>query len=240
VVVFWESTSYLGLYNLKLLPPPSQIIKAFFRMVRTGEWITDVEATLSRYAIGFILGAIFGVLVGVATGRLKVLYYAVAPLMNFLRSTPSVALVPLSIVLLGIGEAAKFFVIAWGVFFPVWIATHTGVRNVTPAYEWAARSLGARRTELLMEVIFPQALPYIASGIRIGVATGFFALAAAEMAGAYAGVAFRIFFAQQGFRTDEMMVAILTIGGLGFAADFVFVTLTKLAIPWLRSDDARS
>ena len=238
VVVLWELTSHIGLYNTKLLPPPSQIIQAFVRMVRTGEWLSDVEATLSRYAAGFIIGAMSGVLIGVATGRIKTLYSAVAPLMNFLRSTPSVALVPLSIVLLGIGEAGKVFVIAWGVFFPVWIATHSGVRNVTPAYEWAARSLGARRTKLLTEVIFPQALPYIASGIRIGVATGFFALAAAEMAGAYAGVAFRIFFAQQGFRTDEMMVAILTIGGLGFAADLAFVTLTRLAVPWWHGDSA--
>lgn len=176
-------------------------------------------------------------LTGFATGRIRAVYDAIAPLMNFLRSTPSVALVPLSIVWLGIGDAAKFFVIGWGVFFPVWIATHTGVRNVTRAYEWAARSLGAGRIRLLTEVIFPEALPYIASGVRIGIATGFFALAAAEMAGAYAGVAFRIFFAQQGFHTDEMMVAILTIGALGLVADRIFVVLARLAIPWTRSDD---
>lgn len=71
VVVFWELTSHLGLYNTKLLPPPSQIIQAFVRMVRTGLWLNDVEATLSRYAAGFIIGAISGVLVGVATGRLE-------------------------------------------------------------------------------------------------------------------------------------------------------------------------
>jgi len=234
----WEGTARLGLYNARLVPPPDQVVAEFFRMIQSGEWISDVEASLKRYAVGFIIGVITGILAGFATGRVKAVYDATAPLMNFLRSTPSVALVPLSIVWLGIGEAGKYFVIAWGVFFPVWIATHTGTRNVTRAYEWAARSLGARHIHMLTEVIFPEALPFIVSGVRIGIATGFFALAAAEMAGAYAGVAFRIFFAQQGFHTAEMMVAILTIGALGLIADRLFVALTKRAIPWGRADDA--
>ena len=232
----WEVTGRLGLYNAKLFPPPSLVVTAFYRMVGSGEWVSDVEASLSRYLVGLFIGTIAGTFLGFATGRMRAVYDAVAPLMNFLRSTPSVALVPLSIVLLGISDVGKIFVIAWGVAFPVWIGTHTGMRQVTLAYEWAARSLGAGRAQLLTEILLPEALPHIISGVRIGIATGFFALAAAEMSGANAGVAFRIFFAQQGFHTDEMMVAILTIGALGLVADRIFITFARLAIPWWRSD----
>ncbi len=236
VIAVWETTGYLDFYNVKLLPQPSQIAVAFYHMVRTGEWISDVEASLSRYVVGLLIGVILGVSLGFATGRVKIVYDAVAPLMNFLRSTPSVALVPLSIVLLGIGEVGKDFVIAWGVTFPVWIGTHTGMRQVTTAYDWAARSLGAQRFRILAEVLLPEALPHIMSGIRIGIATGFFALAAAEMAGASSGVAYRIFAAQQGFQTDEMMVAILTIGALGLVADITFMAFARRVAPWWKND----
>jgi ABC-type nitrate/sulfonate/bicarbonate transport system permease component len=237
LVVAWEAIGHLGLYNVKLLPPPSEIVSAFLRMVRTGEWTSDVEASLSRYFVGLIIGAILGVCLGFATGRVRIIYNTIAPLMNFLRSTPSIALVPLSIVLLGIGEVSKDFVIAWGVTFPVWIGTHTGMRQLTTAYDWAARSLGARKVRILAEVLLPEALPHIMSGIRIGIATGFFALAAAEMAGASSGVAYRIFAAQQGFQTDEMMVAILTIGALGLIADVTFAAFAKRVAPWWKNDD---
>ena len=118
VIACWEASSQLGIYNAKLLPPPSQVAAAFMRMLRSGIWVTDVEATLERYVVGLVIGIISGVLIGFATGRIKLAYDALAPLMNFFRSTPSVALVPLSIVLLGIGETGKYFVIAWEFSFP--------------------------------------------------------------------------------------------------------------------------
>jgi ABC-type nitrate/sulfonate/bicarbonate transport system permease component len=158
-------------------------------------------------------------------------------LLNFLRSTPAVALIPLAIVWFGIGELEKIFVVIWGVTFPVWLNTHTGVLEVEKEYVWAAQSLGATGWRIYREVYMPRALPFIIAGARMGIATAFFALAAAEMAGAFGGVAFRIFHSHQMFRTDKMMVAILTIGLLGIVFDRLFVRIMRWIIPWWAGEE---
>ena len=94
VLGLWEIVSRFGLYNPLLFPPPSQIASTFSEMVKSGEWIQDIGASMSRYAAGFVLGAFFGILLGMLTGRVQVLRDSLSPLLNYLRSTPSVALVP--------------------------------------------------------------------------------------------------------------------------------------------------
>lgn len=230
----WEVSGRLELYNSKLLPPPTHVAAAFVDMLRSGEWLADLSASVGRYAAGLCFGAVLGVGVGIATGRVTWIDGALSPLFHFLRNTPSIALVPLSVVLLGISETGKVCVIAWGVFFPSWIGAHAGMRGLSQAYEWAGRSLGLRGANLFWKVVLPQALPQIVAGVRIAVSTGFFALAAAELAGAYSGVGFRIFASEQMFRTDKMMVAIVTIGCLGWLADRFFCWFVQTSCPWLK------
>jgi NitT/TauT family transport system permease protein len=233
----WELVSRSGLYNPLLFPPPSQVASTFLEMVKSGEWVRDLRASMSRYLAGFILGGFFGILLGMLTGRVQVLRDSLSPLLNFLRSTPSVALIPLAIVWFGIGESEKIFIVTWGVTFPLWLNTHAGVSEVEREYVWAAQSLGARGWRLYSEVYVPRALPFIIAGTRMAIATGFFALAAAEMAGAFNGVAFRIFYSHQFFRTDKMMVAILTIGFLCIVSDRLFVHMMRWLLPWWKGEE---
>lgn len=237
VLVLWETISRVGFYNPLLFPPPSQIASTFSEMIKSGEWVSDLEASMSRYGAGFALGIVFGIVLGMVTGRVQFLRDSLSPLLNFLRSTPSVALIPLAIVWFGIGEAQKIFVVTWGVTFPLWLNTHAGVSEVEREYVWAAQSLGARPWRLYAEVYLPRALPFIIAGTRMGIATGFFALAAAEMAGAFGGVAFRIFYSYQVFRTDKMMVAILTIGFLGIISDRLFIYFVRWLLPWWKGEE---
>jgi ABC-type nitrate/sulfonate/bicarbonate transport system, permease component len=206
-------------------------------MIETGEWGRDLQYSLFRYMIGFILGNLLGILLGVLTGRIQVIRDSLGPLLNFLRSTPSVALIPLAIVWFGIGEPQKIFIVTWGVTFPVWLNTFSGVSEVESEYVWAAQSLGAKKWQIYREVYFFRALPFIIAGARMGIATGFFALAAAEMGGAFEGIAFRIFNSHQMFRTDKMMVAILTIGLLGITFDRLFVFLMRWLLPWWKGKE---
>lgn len=124
-----------------------------------------------------------------------------------------------------------------GVTFPLWLNTHAGVSEVEREYIWAAQSLGATGWRIYLEVYVPRALPFIIAGTRMGIATGFFALAAAELAGAFSGIAFRIFYSYQLFRTDKMMVAILTIGFLGIVCDRLFVRIIRWLLPWWRGEE---
>lgn len=236
VLLLWELISTTGLYNSRLFPPPSHTVRAFLQMIASGELVSDLGCSLSLYGIGFTVGNVLGIAFGMLTGRIKFIRDSLGPLLNFPRSTPLVALIPLAIVWFGIGPEQKIFLVAWGVTFPVWLSTQAGVSEVEKEYVWAAQSFGATGWRLYFEIYLPRALPFIVAGTRTAIATGFFALAAAEMAGAFCGVAFRIFYSQQMFRTDKMMAAILTIGVLGIVCDWLFVRVMRWFLPWSVGD----
>lgn len=230
--LLWELAAYLELYNVVLFPPPSQIWTGFLEIFMDGTWWRDIKFSSMRYGGGFFLGNIIGIIFGVLTGRIAILNRLLGPILNYLRATPSVALVPAAIVWFGIGEVEKLFIVTWGCTFPVWINTHAGTSEVEREYIWAAQTLGATGWRLYLEVIAPRALPYIVAGSRVSVATGFFALAAAEMAGAYEGVGFRIFHSHEFFRTDIMLSAIMTIGLMALLSDTLFVRIVRIILPW--------
>jgi ABC-type nitrate/sulfonate/bicarbonate transport system permease component len=238
ILALWETISRFGFYNPLLFPPPTKIAFTFSEMVKSGEWLSDLRASMTRYLAGFALGSFIGILLGLLTGRVQFFRDSLSPLLNFLRSTPSVALIPLAIVWFGIGESEKVFIVTWGVTFPMWLNTFAGVSEVEREYVWAAQSLGAKGWRLYSEVYIPRAVPFIIAGTRMAIATGFFALAASEMSGAFSGIAFRIFYSHQFFRTDKMMVAILTIGFLSVTSDRLFVFTMRWLLPWWRGEES--
>lgn len=240
LTALWEIAAWRQWYVVELFPPPHRLVVALTEGIASGELFADLKASLLRYSTGLVIGSLIGVATGLLTGRSKFLHDTVGPMLNFCRSTPSVALIPLAIVWLGIGEGSKIFVIAWGATFPVWISTHAGVAEVEREYLWAAQTLGVQPWRMYYEVLLPRALPYIVSGTRIAVATGFFALAAAEMAGAYEGIAFRVFQSHSMFRTDKMLVAIMVIGCIGLASDRSFVAVARRLVPWWKPQGSKS
>ena len=233
----WHSLSNSTLYNSKLFPGPVVVFTALAEMIASNIWFHDVSSSMGRYFAGYIIGALLGVSLGVTTGSIRWFRDLVSPLMNFLRGTPSVALIPLAIVWFGIGDTEKIFVISWGVLFPIWLNTQAGIAEVDKHLIWAAKSLGASQMRIHLEIFLLGALPYILAGGRMAIATGFFALAAAEMAGAFNGVAFRVFHSHQMFRTDRMLASIFTIGLLGIGLDYAFVRFWRWRLPWWSPDD---
>ena len=236
LLMVWQLLSLGHVYDSHLLSPPTDIAKAFIQMVEDGEWFIDVRDSLARYGLGLLLGCSAGVVTGLLTGRLQVLRACVTPILDFSRSTPLISLVPLFIVLFGIGFEEKVLLVAWGVIFPVWLNTQAGVSTIEKEYIWAARSLGVSGWRLYSEVLLPRALPFIITGVRVGIATGFFALGAAEIAGAFSGVVFRAYYSHQMFRTDKMMVAILTIGLLGILCDRLYIFAMARIVPWWKEN----
>ncbi|MBI5134795.1 ABC transporter permease [Candidatus Uhrbacteria bacterium] len=235
LLALWQAVSSAGLYNPHLFPAPTSIGRAFRAMVISREWLNDLQSSLVRFGIGFITGNAIGILLGLLTGRSQLFKATLGLLLNYLRSTPSVALIPLAIVWFGIGEMEKIFIVTWGVTFPVWLNTSSGFMEVEQEYVRAAQILGARGWRMYAHVYVPHVLPYIIAGARMGIATGFFALAAAEMSGTSSGIGFRIFYSHQLFRADSMMVAIMTIGLLGIIIDRIFVTVIGRIFPWWRA-----
>jgi NitT/TauT family transport system permease protein/sulfonate transport system permease protein len=208
------------------------VFGAAIAMAASGELFVHAGVSLARALVGLLIGSVIGILFGLLTGRIALFCFMTEPIAQFFRSIPAIAVVPLAVIWFGLGETSKIFLITFGVFFPVWINTLMGVRNVKPIYIRAARSLGSTREQLLRRVILPAALPFIITGLRISVSIAFIMLAAAEMAGARSGLGQLIQESYLVFRTDRMMVGIAMLGLMGLIADRLFMASLRRIFPW--------
>jgi ABC-type nitrate/sulfonate/bicarbonate transport system permease component len=238
-MVAWETVARFGFVHASLFPPPSRVCAAFLEMARSGELMRDLRASLWRAVIGFVFGAAAGIVTGLATARIERVDNYLAPIIQLFRPLPPVAIIPLVIVWFGIGEVSKVFSIAFAVFFPVWINTHLGAHEVPKTFLWSAQTLGVKRIRLLSRVIFPAALPFIVAGLRTGVSLAFVMVFVSELAGASAGIGYQINISYLAYRVDRMMAALVVLGLLGAAGDFILMHLTWLAYPWLKLTDQR-
>lgn len=231
VLLLWELAARLGLYRTVFLPPPTECYEAIVSMLQSGELSTDIGLSLQRALVGFVLGSLCGIAAGLLTGRLGFIDLTLGQVIRLLRSVPSISLVPLAIVWFGLGELPKYLIVFWGVFFPVWINTHIGSTQIEPEVMWAAKSLGARRATMFVEIIFPASFPFILAGMRAGIAIAFVVLVAAEMTGAFGGLGYRIYASHLVFRVDKMVIGIAALGAIGAVADVVFGAALS-AVPW--------
>ena len=234
VLLLWEILARAGLTHASLFPPPTKVLRASFEMARSGELARDIRASLWRAVIGFVMGSAVGITIGLVTGRVDELDNYVSPVIQLFRPLPPVAIIPLVIVWFGIGEISKIFSIAFAVFFPVWINTHLGAREVPQTFIWSAETLGIKRLSMLWKVIFPATLPFIVAGLRTGVSLAFIMVFVSELAGASAGIGYQISVSYLAYRVDRMMAALVLLGLLGAAADFLLSRLAWLVFPWLR------
>lgn len=218
---FWELVSRSGIVNPVLFPPPSVVAVALVDWVHNG-LLADLAMSLSRVAVGFASGALLGALVGILTGRYRLFANFLTPVFQLLRPIPPIAFVPIVILWFGLSELGKYFLVFWGVFFTVWIAAHLGVQRVDPMLIRAARSLGMPERRMLQEVLLPASAPYIFVGLRTSVGISFYTLVAAELAGTFAGLAYRIEVAQQNLQIGQVLAGLLILGVVSFTADRAF------------------
>lgn len=229
----WEAVPYLvPELNATLFPPPSTVFATLVPMLQSGEIAHNILVSLGRAGAGFAIALVLGIAAGLLTARVRVLDHVSEPILHGLRSIPVIALVPISVLWLGIGEAAKVALVACGAFFPIWIATFIGVRDVHIVYLRSAACLGAGRLSTMLWVVLPAALPLILAGLRQALAISLIVLVAAELAGATAGVAYMMAMGHQLFRVDVMFIGLLILGALGFLADRLFVALARRLFPW--------
>lgn len=229
----WEATPHIIPWmNILLFPPPSDVIGTLKELIESGELVDGIIISLKRALYGFVIATVLGILAGLLTGRIRVLQYLSDPLLHGMRSIPAIALIPLSLLWFGIGEASKVALIAWGAFFPIWLNTFTGVRDVAPAVIRSAASLGALPHQTMFFVILPASLPFILVGLRQGIGIALIVLVAAELAGASSGVGFMIATSHQLFRVDIMFIGIATLGAMGYVVDRLFALAQTYLFPW--------
>jgi len=232
LVVLWELITRTGLVSSLFLPSPLGVLAEGWAMARSGQLVVHLATSLERLAWGFGIGALAGIGVGVAVGFFSLADAVVQPLIAATFPIPKIALLPLLILWLGIGEASKVAVVALGVFFPMAINTYSGVRQADPLLIRAAVSFGAGRWSVIRKVVVPSALPMVFAGLKLGAGTALLLLVAAEQIAADAGIGFLILQSGNLMETTQLMVGIVVLSLLGVASYWALGALERVVIRW--------
>jgi ABC-type nitrate/sulfonate/bicarbonate transport system permease component len=232
LVVIWELVSRFHLVDPFFLPAPTTILVAAYKMIASGELIKHIKISLFRALSGYFIAVLVGIGLGIMVGWSKVSENIFDPLIELIRPIPTLALVPLIILWIGIGDLSKIIIVFKACLFPVLLNTIAGVKSVDKKLIQAARSLGAKDRQILMKVVIPSALPVIFTGIRISTAMCMMAIVGVEMIAAESGLGFLIVDMQRIFATDKMFVGIITLTLLGFFMDRIVRWVQKRVLKW--------
>lgn len=232
LLAIWVVASSAGLTNAYLLPSPDRIMRAAFELAGSGELARHVGASLGRVLAGFAITAALALPLAILTAVFPRTGDYLKWLMEALRVTPPLALIPLLILWLGIGETSKLAIVVLASFFPIYMNAVAGMREADHKLVELAQTLDLTRTELIIHVLLPAALPGIVNGLRLGFGYSWRALVGAELIAASAGLGFLIIDASEMARTDRVFVGIFAIAGLGILSDWLFRRLAARLMPW--------
>jgi sulfonate transport system permease protein len=231
-LLLWQVSSAAGWVSAAVFPPLDAIVAALWKGVVGGSLIDDLAISLQRSGFAFAAAVSLGIPLGLFMGQVRGVERALDPILQFFRQTSALALYPVFILLLGLGEASKIFVIFWATLFPILLATVGGVKEVDTRLIEMARTYGASRLTVFRRVVLPASLPAIFVGLRLGATTALLLLIASEMIGANKGLGFQVMNAQYNFQIPTMFAAILLLALLGLAANAALVALQRRLCRW--------
>ncbi len=231
-LALWQISSTRGWVNPSVFPPLDVIVSALWGSLASGALLDDIAISLQRAGIAFFAAVVIGVPLGLVMGQARIVEQALDPLLQFFRQTSALALYPVFILLLGLGETSKVFVIFWATLFPILLSTIGGVKEVDTKLIEMARTYGAGRFTIFRRVVLPASVPAIFVGLRLSATTALLLLIAAEMIGANKGVGFQVMNAQYNFQIPLMFAAILLLALLGLIANAVLVLLQRKLCRW--------
>ena len=238
IVVFfllWEVLPRSGIVNPAFLPPLSVVLETTWQLYQSGQLGIHFFASIQRSIIGFLLALAIAIPLGLVIGWYKLVAETLNPLLELFRNTTALALMPLFILFLGIGETSKISLLVYACTWPILLNTITGVQTVDPLLIKSARTMGLKPYQLFRKVILPASVPTIFVGIRLAGAISIFALVAVEMFGAKAGLGYLIIYSQFSFEIPQMFVGILVITLVGLAFNYLLIGLEKYFTAWKRN-----
>jgi NitT/TauT family transport system permease protein len=250
LLLAWEGISRAGWVTPLILPSPTAVALRWWTYLApavpyqpetsrlawlvSGELPGDAATSLLRIAAGFALGAGLALPLGLVMGARPLAYQLFNPVLQLLRPIPPIAYIPLAILWFGLGNPPALFLISLGAFFPVLMNTIAGVRSVDAIFVRAARNLGAGEWVLFRRVMIPAAMPYILTGVRVGIGVAFIVVIVAEMIAVNSGLGYRILEAREYFWSDKVIAGMATIGLCGLGIDLGMSRLNGWLLRWHR------
>lgn len=231
-LLIWEAAPRLSLVDRVFLPPFSEVVSAFAALVRNGQLQEHVTASLTRALAGFFVAVVIAIPLGIAIAWYRPVSDFLNPILELFRNTAALALLPVFVLILGIGEESKIALVIYACTFPILLNTISGVRSVDPLLVKSAASLGFSSIKLFQKVVLPAAVPTIFTGIRMSAAASILVLIAAEMVGAKAGLGYLITASQLNFQIPNMYAGIVAIALLGLTLNGVLMLIERRLSRW--------
>ncbi|SHJ73025.1 ABC transporter permease [Propionispora hippei] len=235
LLLLWEFSSRAGLIDTRLFSSPSHILQAFIPLLVSGDLPYNTWISVQRIILGFIAGSLPGILIGISMGLSPFVRSTFEPLISATYPIPKLALMPLILLIFGLGETSKVFTIAIGVFYLVVINTMVGVLTIDKIYLDVAKNFGASRKDFYLTVALPGALPTIFAGLKLGMGMALILIVAAELSAAKAGIGWMIWRAYDMFDIEQMFAALITLSILGYIFSLLLDLIERLALPWKQS-----
>jgi len=232
IILLWQAASVAGWISGHVLPAPSEVAAAGWRLLKSGELERNILVSFERAMAGLVVGGGIGFAFGLANGVSALSSKLTDTTLQMIRNVPHLALIPLVILWFGIDEAAKLFLVALGVFFPIYLNTLHGIRTVDPQLIEMGRIYGMTDRELFRRVIFPGALPSIFVGIRFALGIMWLTLIVAETIAASSGLGYMAMQAREFMLIDVVVLSILIYALLGKLADSASRALERLTLSW--------
>jgi sulfonate transport system permease protein len=232
IIAVWQILSSDGLIPLRVLPAPSDVVLAGWKLLLSGELLRNMWVSFWRASVGFAIGGSIGFVLGLANGLSRTSERILDSTLQMVRNIPHLALIPLVILWFGIDESAKLFLVALGVFFPIYINTQHGIRTVDPQLVEMGRTYGMSAATLFRRVILPGALPSIFVGLRYALGIMWLTLIVAETISASSGIGYMAMQAREFLLVDVVVLSILIYALLGKLADSCARVLERLCLGW--------
>lgn len=242
VLFLWYVATSTGWVDIRFVPSPLTVGKTLYTWIfatptgdpYTGSWLAHAGYSTFRVLFGFFIAAVLGVVLGTLIGWFRLFSDLVDPIIQMLRPIPITSWVPFAVIFFGIRDASAFFLIALGAFFPIVVNTAAGVAGTPKLLVRAARMLGIRPHMLLLRVVVPSALPFIFTGLRLGIGLAWVLVIVAEMLAVKSGLGFAMWDAYYFLRMDVIIAAMLSVGLLGFCSDLVVLGVSRWVLRWNR------
>ena len=232
LLLLWEALSRFGWVDRTFLPPFSQVAQTLIAGIASGEIPGHLTASAGRALSGFLIAIVIGVPLGLVIGWYRRVGEILNPLLELFRNTAPLALLPVFVLMLGMGETSKIAMVLYSCLWPIVLNTVTGVREVDPLLIRSARAMGLSQARLFRKVVLPAATPTVFTGIRIAGAYAILVLVAAEMVGAKEGLGYLVNYSQFTFEIPKMYAGIITLSLLGLAFNAVLLRIERRLMAW--------
>ncbi len=232
LLLIWEVLVRARILDWRFFPAPSDVLKTLISLITSGVLLQHVGISLTRIAAGFAIGSGAGIVLGLLMGVSRIIRAAVKPLVGVIYPIPKIAILPLVMLIFGLGERSKWVIVAIGVFFLVLLNTMAGVVNIDKIYLDVGKNFGARRRDVLLTIALPGALPLILTGLRLGWGTALLLIVAAEFVAARSGIGYLIWSSWQTLAVEEMYAGLLTISALGLLSFVILDLIERRLLPW--------